>query len=104
MSDELSRYLQYAQLSWAAYTPLDDTFTGPIPVDQLTNPGIGFPTQLAGQFSARYTVLSHLEDTEVGLGFSATLFEKIEANPDGSHDKILSIRGTNGPGDLSWLI
>ncbi len=104
MADELNAYFQYAQLSLAAYTPLTDTFTGQISPSQLfnINPdslGSGFSTSLANQFSAQYRILSHLSDT-TGSGFSATLFEKAQANSDGSHDKILAIRGTNGPADL----
>jgi hypothetical protein len=97
MSDELSQYLQYAQLSMAAYTPLSNGFVGSIPADQLSNPQVGFSTLSAGQFSSRYTVLSHLEDSAVGVGFSATIFRD-ETSP--SQQKILAIRGTNGPGDL----
>ncbi len=96
MSSEFNTYFQYSQFSMAAYAQLLNTFTGPISQSQLV--AAGFSSGLADQFSPRYTVLSHLENGP--SGFSATLFEKIEANADGSHDKILAIRGTDGPVDL----
>lgn len=103
MSGLITRYFDLAQLALASYTDFTSLFGIPqspqIPSASGVRDAIlgGFPFPLANAFSGvadsqrGFRVLSQRTDPS---GFSATLFERIEANIDGSHDKFLAIRGT----------
>ena len=92
MSDFITRSFEWAQLALASYTNLQDFTQGSLTTD-LRNALLGdFPFPLANAFSGvidsqrGFQVLSQRTDLN---GFSATLFERIGENNDGSHDKFL---------------
>jgi Ca2+-binding RTX toxin-like protein len=105
MSVLITRYFDLAQLALASYTDFTSVFGNPqnpqIPSASGVRDAIlgDFPFPLANQFAGvtdsthGFRVLSQSNPNDPS-GFSATLFERIEANIDGSHDKFLAIRGT----------
>ena len=95
MPNLLQTYFQNAQLSMASYSDLAVGMSRDQYITALKEAGFSEP--LATKFADSYSILSVSPDEFLNAnGFSATLFQKNEANPDGSHDKILAIRGTNG--------
>ncbi|NDY43562.1 hypothetical protein G3N55_12025, partial [Dissulfurirhabdus thermomarina] len=97
---QVNEYLNYAQLSQAAYNGyLKPGMAGPSLIDNLQKGDDPFTPSQASDFTKRYSVVATSAQYGIGTasGFSATLFQEI-----GTNHYTLAIRGTErlDPRDL----
>ena len=83
----IEEYYLQAELAFAAYFDLEQ---GVDPVPALQDGSDGMSSFQATAFAERWTIVDSVEDFNTGL--SATVFQK----NDGSNEKYLAIRGTEG--------
>ena len=93
--DQLNEYFRQAELALAAYASLS---TGKPSQDELIKAGMS-PTQ-ADRFARDWRVVD--QHTDALSGFSATLFQEIDAGGNPVGEKRLAIRGTNDP--IDWFV